>query len=696
MEKLRTTLRQLSPPPVFWWTLAVVAFAWFVRSLGLDAGLPYGWHPDEPHIMTKAIRMLQKGELEPGFYRYPPLYTYIQMLGVSAKYLLLVKNTEYFTLASVDTGESANLVHIIGNADLWLVGRQITAMFGALAAGFTYLAGRKLYDDRVGLVAAFVLAMSPINIRYSHFIKVDVPTGAMVAATLLASAWILREGARRHFVLASLAFGLVVALKYNSVWAIVMPLTAWALAWERRDERMWWGMAILPLGMVVFGLTMFPALFNLPVALADIGGEVNHYMEAGHGSETVEPGLPHLLGMVGGMVTRGMPVWLLMVLPGLYLGARREWRALVLALVYPVVYMLFMSSSRVMFFRNLIPAQPGLCILIGLGTVGLFDLAATRWPTWRKGFLALTAIFLLAPAYYTKLEVSGFLNGVDSRTEMTDWLRSDEAPRKAVIAVPTELFLAPSTLHGFDMVWVSMVDSTPDDWVKQGATHALGGRNLQISGSLGGGEARLRIDEAAAWFQSHKAVQSFGRPDRDWTINKMAVNPYIGLYALPTKAAHEDASATPAADLSDWRSTWTAQPETTWDREVQVRDRTLVVQRTEEFTEKTRLCLTQPVPVQPGLQVKGRLRSNDIRLGDAEGQRGGARIDLAFLDPKSKPMTGPQTRVTVHTAKGTSDWVDLAVPIEIPPGAAFARPCVTLAVASGSLEIETLSITDAR
>ncbi|MBX3330268.1 MAG: glycosyltransferase family 39 protein [Nitrospira sp.] len=65
---------------------------------------------------------------------------------------------------------------IIRNMDpLFLIGRYTTAFLGTASIALTYLIGRQMYNERVALLAAGLLTVSPLHVWISHLVNTDVP-----------------------------------------------------------------------------------------------------------------------------------------------------------------------------------------------------------------------------------------------------------------------------------------------------------------------------------------------------------------------------------------------------------------------------------------------------------------------------------------------------------------------------------------
>ena len=72
--------------------------------------------------------------------------------------------------------------------------RTTSAVLGTAAVAFVYLTGARLYDRRVGLVAAAVMAVAFLPVFYSHLALNDVPALLPLAVSVYGSAGVLTRG----------------------------------------------------------------------------------------------------------------------------------------------------------------------------------------------------------------------------------------------------------------------------------------------------------------------------------------------------------------------------------------------------------------------------------------------------------------------------------------------------------------------
>src|SRR6185312_4499559 len=62
--------------------------------------------------------------------------------------------------------------------------RLCPALFGVLGCLFTYIAGRLLFERRTGLLAAIILATSPLYFFSAHYANLDMEIAVLISAAL--------------------------------------------------------------------------------------------------------------------------------------------------------------------------------------------------------------------------------------------------------------------------------------------------------------------------------------------------------------------------------------------------------------------------------------------------------------------------------------------------------------------------------
>ncbi len=180
--------------------LLLVGF--YVRTVGIDFGLPLLFHPDEPFIVERTRRMVETGDMNPHAFNYPTLFMYLLYLIFKVQYVVLEEVTR---------------------STLYLTARTFVALMGSLSIVTCYFIGKELYDRETGLIAALIISLVPMAVRDSHFATVDIPLVLLVTLAFYSIALIPREGTLRRYLISGALAGLATSIKYNGG-LLILPL----------------------------------------------------------------------------------------------------------------------------------------------------------------------------------------------------------------------------------------------------------------------------------------------------------------------------------------------------------------------------------------------------------------------------------------------------------------------------------------
>ena len=151
----------------------VIAFAFGLRYLQLNIGLPYLYFSDEPLTAGPALRMLKTGDYNPHFFLYGSLMIYLHLIvdKLHALYLSLTG-----ALQGVEDIHIGTAWHwAISHPSFYFWNRFLTATMGTATVFVTYLIGKAIGNAWGGLVSAIFLAVLPVHIAHSGFVTVDAP-----------------------------------------------------------------------------------------------------------------------------------------------------------------------------------------------------------------------------------------------------------------------------------------------------------------------------------------------------------------------------------------------------------------------------------------------------------------------------------------------------------------------------------------
>jgi hypothetical protein len=432
------------------WGLAVgalMAAAFALRVWGVEHGLPYAYNSDEnAHFLPRAIGLFGH-DWNTGYFINPPAYTYVV----------------HVVLAVFFGGREAVSDQFASDpTSVWVVGRVTAAALGTLALLMLYLAGRRLFDRRTGLLAAGVLAVAFLPVFYSHLALNDVPALFGVCFALWGIAGVLRFGRTRDYALAGVGLGMAAATKYTGG-IVLLPLVAAAAVQFSAPG----GRAIATRGLALAGgasLATFVALN--PYALLDFGAfaeGLSHQSDAS-GDAAGKLGLTQENGVLYYLWTFG---WGLGYVPlaaavGAIVLLWRDERRLIWVLAPAVVFfVVFMGSQERFFGRWLLPVFPIMCLLAAYCALELADRGGRRSPALRPTLTALAVVALCGQGVVYSLHSGMVLSREDTRNMTRAWM-VDNIPEATKIVVEP---IAPD-LWAQDVGNPSRVVANGNRWVK--------------------------------------------------------------------------------------------------------------------------------------------------------------------------------------------------------------------------------------
>lgn len=211
---------------------AIVSIALILRVTGIQYGLPSVYNPDEVAIMARALSFA-KGTLNPHNFLYPTFYFYVLFAWVGA-YLGFVWLT-----GGVASVAALQQLYFTDPTGIYTAGRLLGAVLGTLCVPAVFVLARRLFDTRVALAAAAFLAVAPLAVRDSHYVKHDIPATLAAIAAYIVITRVWPHGpqtgpTRNEVLMAGAACGLAFSTHYYCIF-LVLPL-AWAIVQRWRDS----------------------------------------------------------------------------------------------------------------------------------------------------------------------------------------------------------------------------------------------------------------------------------------------------------------------------------------------------------------------------------------------------------------------------------------------------------------------------
>ena len=206
-----------------------------LRFYGITFGLPYPFHPDEYRKALVILTMARRDTFDPNYFRHPTMLM-------------------YFSWAMADFLHVLGVFANHGPARAILGGRLVSAIAGTISIPLLFLLGRQLFSRFTGVWAAMMLAVFPIHVTASRYLKEDALLTMFLILTALLFAKAVQERKIAWIYAAGLAAGLTMGSKYSGI--VVAPALfagPWLVSGSIKPDRRFLLHTIASMGCVVLG-----------------------------------------------------------------------------------------------------------------------------------------------------------------------------------------------------------------------------------------------------------------------------------------------------------------------------------------------------------------------------------------------------------------------------------------------------------
>ena len=381
-------------------------------------GLPSGWHPDE--VVTKSKYLFLNKTLNPNFFAYPSLQIYLIAV------LVIIPLLIYRTLTNILNGYPF-LHNITGDpafaSQIYYFSRTLTALMGTLTVFIVYLIAKKIFNEKVGLLSAFLLSITAGFVHLSHFATVDIPSVFWITLSFLCCLLVLEKPTTFLYCVAGIVVGLATSTKYTGILMVVPLLSAFVMCTQKtmpkhlRDYILNKNLLIIILTIIGAFIVGSPyTIIDFPRFIAEFI-QLNFYIKdyEGLGKSSYIPHIYNIFNISGIFVGVAS---LLGIIYMIYLYIRyRDARILLLIITISIIYFK-MGSMSFHPIRYIMIAIP----LIAICSGKLIHDLITHTTSITARVILLTSIFM-GIIYTTIYTVSGnFQIKNDSRILAFEWV----------------------------------------------------------------------------------------------------------------------------------------------------------------------------------------------------------------------------------------------------------------------------------
>lgn len=399
--------------------LGILFIGLLLRISAFQFGLPHLYHADEPIVINHALAY-GTGDLNPHFFKIPPLISYAVFLALGFSYLIGNWAGVFHSLQDFEFlfYRDPTLVYLIprlvfgvllGTATIFLLYRLIKTHFG----------------ESHGLIAAFLFSICFLHVRDSHYIYADIPLVVVLVAAFF-PIWKLidKENQYRIHLSCGAMIGLATAVKYNGIALVVPYLAASFLAAHKR--KIFLGNLIAGIGAAV----VFTALN--PYWVLDFQTFWNEISAQSLSHGFVGWAHHFRYSLTGAL---GMSL-LLTAVAGMMLFHRYERKRIVTA-SFIVFYYLLITLKGQAYDRYVLPLIPFLIFF----AADFLWFTAHRIARYRLPLLWAITLIVAAEPLYASVLFDRVMAAWDTRTLAKEWVETN-VPSGTAVAIAWE-FHAP-------------------------------------------------------------------------------------------------------------------------------------------------------------------------------------------------------------------------------------------------------------
>lgn len=322
---------------------------------------------------------------------------------------------------------AAQIVHNM--EPLFLIGRYTNAVLGSASVLLLFLAGRRIFNDRVGLIAALLLSVTTMHVWTSHLATTDVPLTFFFLLSFFFVATFFESGRVRDYVLAAFFGAVAINVKIIGVGIGVIFLGAHLGRLSRLEQPWFKGLLSREIGYSCLAFVAGFLISNPAVVLGlkqwamsfvwQYGIYTNVYDEA-----TYIVGNAYYTYLIaaydefGVLVSAAIGVGILFALI-----KRSAWDYTLLAFCL-VMFLILANSSYLVDKRYMMTMVPVL-YLFAARWVDAGCAAALGSPRMRNGVMSVVAVALIAHPLTRSLEAVTSLTEENTSKVSKRWIEEN-------------------------------------------------------------------------------------------------------------------------------------------------------------------------------------------------------------------------------------------------------------------------------
>jgi hypothetical protein len=434
-----------------------------IRICGLKWGLPYLYHVDEARFAKIAVKYFS-GDLNPHFFHVPSLHTYIIFALWKCLFFFMklfgnipqeIEFKEWF--------EADPTIPIF-------TGRIIIMLFSIGTVLLVYLIGKKIFNQKVGLIASLFLLLSPVHNRLSHSMLPAVPMIFFLVLSFYFIWFIYSKGNWEYYFLAGLFAGLGMATKYGGH-LLFLPLF-FAHLFSGLEKKYSLIKIFLNFKLILFSLFFLIgffigcpyAFFDFSTFWKDFNWQAKHLYTIGHyGSSIAQPAW--LFYLKYGFQENIGKLSQYLVFIGVLLGIIRFKKREIILLCLPLFLLFTISNWKTYAVRYFLPAAPFFALIGAFAFDFLLTKIGNKFSLFkRKEILiwSLVVLLILIPDILKIIRFDYSLTQKDTRTIAKEWIERN-IPKRKKIAL--EMYCPPISRKDYKVIYRHSLSHVGLEWL---------------------------------------------------------------------------------------------------------------------------------------------------------------------------------------------------------------------------------------
>ncbi len=404
--------------------LVIVAIGLFLRIWGINFGLPYQFHQDEPIIVNHALAY-GTGDLNPHFFIIPPLASYV-LFGFYILYFFIG------SICGIFRGvEQFSLSFFRDPTPFYIIGRVILGVLSStLSVYLSYKLALKFFSKKVALYASIVMGVTFLNVINAHYAYTDNLLVLFVILAYISMTRLIGDRRRYDYVLTGIIVGLAVATKYNAL-LLVAPFLIAHITGRVKEGRA----GFIDLNVLIFaGMAVLTFIVCNPYSILDARfflESLTHRIRGGY--RGIGYHLTYSLFEGAG------PAPVVLGIIGLAGFLKKDFRKAIFFISFPAIFYVHLVFKSQPFPRYALPIIPFLAIGLSFLLFGLYERVKAKA---LKIAIIAASLAMIIPTTIKSIKADMLFADKDTRIEAKKWIEKNIWPG-ARIALAHTFFSPP-------------------------------------------------------------------------------------------------------------------------------------------------------------------------------------------------------------------------------------------------------------